>query len=266
MKKNRVIICGYEKSGNTWLTRLTAEIVRCPVIGFWCHPTFDEIGIEGQDRVSSYQCFKAHHTSEQLQITLDLYGNGSEKIIYIYRDPRSVVVSAANYFNVQPRYPSIYSILCGLHFGLGFYHKFFQPKHYQYDVYIDQLIHGTPVSIWRSEPWENHVKGYLKRTDILLVSYESLRNDTLVCARKIADFLSLERSTAELKQAIEVQSFVRKKKQFEEQGETLKASFLREGSVSSWKSELESRQINYIEQNLEPLMTRLGYELDTIAK
>ena len=33
--KNKVIITGYPKSGNTWLTRLIAEALDSPVIGFY---------------------------------------------------------------------------------------------------------------------------------------------------------------------------------------------------------------------------------------
>ena len=42
MKK--IIIVGYPKSGNTWLTRLTADLVGCPVEGFLYNPNIFNIG------------------------------------------------------------------------------------------------------------------------------------------------------------------------------------------------------------------------------
>ena len=58
--KTRIIVCGYPKSGNTWLTRLVAEIIMSPVVGFWMYPLHNEVAIEGLDRKSDYMCFKAH--------------------------------------------------------------------------------------------------------------------------------------------------------------------------------------------------------------
>ncbi|NEQ49254.1 MAG: sulfotransferase domain-containing protein [Leptolyngbya sp. SIO3F4] len=264
--KKRVIICGYPKSGNTWLTRLTAQILNCPVVGFWCQPFNKEEAIEGEERKSDYQCFKAHHTQELLQQTLNVYGNGTEKIIYIYRDPRAVLVSASHYFSLQPRYPQIRSILTGLPLGLRLYYKYLHTHSYKLDVLMKGFVHGTEQGSWLQEPWSQHVKGYMTRNDILFISYESLKENSLQIANKISDFLSVERSTEELEHAIEVQSFDKKKKKFEDEGKQKKASFLREGSISAWKSELQLHHISYIEQNLAPIMHELGYTLETNVK
>ena len=45
--KNNIVIAGYPKSGNTWLTRLVAEVLKCPVVGFLEQPQNNEIAIEG---------------------------------------------------------------------------------------------------------------------------------------------------------------------------------------------------------------------------
>ena len=44
-----IIVAGYPKSGCTWATRLLAELVGCPVAGFW-NSDKDEIAIEGEER------------------------------------------------------------------------------------------------------------------------------------------------------------------------------------------------------------------------
>jgi hypothetical protein len=30
-----VVVTGYSKSGNTWLSNLGADVLRCPMLGFW---------------------------------------------------------------------------------------------------------------------------------------------------------------------------------------------------------------------------------------
>jgi hypothetical protein len=50
--KRRVLVVGYPKSGNTWLTRLTAELLNAPVRGFWNEPHREEIAEEGTWRIS----------------------------------------------------------------------------------------------------------------------------------------------------------------------------------------------------------------------
>ena len=77
-----IIVIGYPKSGCTWATRLVAELVGCPVAGFWLSDK-EEIATEGQERISDYRCFKSHHQLSELGIS----PNHSEKrLIYILRD------------------------------------------------------------------------------------------------------------------------------------------------------------------------------------
>src|SRR6056297_564086 len=93
-----VIASGYPKSGNTWLTRLTAQLIGCPVKGFWTQPQNKDHAIEGTERVSEYRCFKSHHTYQSLEESFTTFGNRTEKVIYIVRDPRDVAISATFFF------------------------------------------------------------------------------------------------------------------------------------------------------------------------
>ena len=78
---------GYPKSGNTWVTRLIAELVGCPVAGLW-HSSKIEIAREGQHRVSDFQCFKSHHQLHELHTDKD---SDEHYIVYVIRDPREAV-------------------------------------------------------------------------------------------------------------------------------------------------------------------------------
>lgn len=104
-----VVVVGYPKSGTTWLSRLTAELLACPVQGFLGREKREELAVEGRSRDSLDRVFKAHHDIESLMISLP---EGETKIIYIVRDPRDVVISAANYFDLYtPRFTLLHNTL-----------------------------------------------------------------------------------------------------------------------------------------------------------
>ena len=92
MKK--IIVTGYPKSGNTWVCRLTAELVGCPVKGFW-NSRHREAAVEGKNRKSEYGAYKSHHQLEELMKK----GASDHKIIYVIRDPRDIILSGVNYFD-----------------------------------------------------------------------------------------------------------------------------------------------------------------------
>jgi len=46
------------KSGNTWLTRLTPQLIGCPVKGFCAQQENNHIAMEGKERKSDYRYFK----------------------------------------------------------------------------------------------------------------------------------------------------------------------------------------------------------------
>ncbi|MEM0966486.1 MAG: sulfotransferase domain-containing protein [Verrucomicrobiota bacterium] len=258
--KNRIIVCGYPKSGNTWLTQLTAEIVGCPARGFWCQPLNKDGVVEGLDRESDFECFKAHHTFEQMAHTLGIYGNGSEKLIYILRDPRSVIVSASYYFDFGPKHQRLHNLLVRFPGGDHLSRKWLYPRKFKLDFMTRGLIEGIPNRGWLKTPWQDHVLGYQKKDDILVVQYETLLTDPLTVTRKMADFLSVERTDAALKRAVEKQSFAEKKKILQAERGPEEARFLRSGRVDDWRTELSVENLELVEGRIGDFMRSLGYE------
>jgi len=256
--KKRIIICGYPKSGNTWLTRLTAEVVGCPVVGFWCEPFNNEESIEGLERKSDYQCFKAHHSFEEMNHTLSCYGNGSEKIIYVIRDPRDVVVSASHYFYIQPRFKQLRRIMSVTTLGLNIYNKLFHTRKYKLDTLTEAIINGTTKMPWLHVPWKEHVSGYLN-SDALIIKYEDLKEDALREVKRICEFLNIKRDDDSLTESIEIQSFESKKKKLLERNNIRNANFLRKGKSGEWKKELSNKNKELIHDEIGNVLEKLGY-------
>lgn len=256
--KKRIIVCGYPKSGNTWLTRLTAQIVGCPVVGFWCEPFNEEEAIEGLDRISDYQSFKAHHSVHEMAHTLTYYAAGSEKIIYIIRDPRDIVVSGSHYFMVNPQYVVAPKLLASLPAGLVINNRVGFTDKYIRDTLTTGLLRGTSEGAWLHVPWKEHVYGYLN-SGALIIQYETLITKPLHEAQRICEYLNIDRSDRELGQSIHIQSFEIKKNQLLEHNETAKANLLRRGRPGEWKTALSTENLNMINDELREILNELGY-------
>jgi len=261
--KKRIIICGYPKSGNTWLTRLVAEVLNCPVTGFWCEPLNDEMAIEGEKRESEFECFKSHHTHAQLNRTFKTYGNGSEKIIYIYRDPRDIIVSASKYFSprISPQNKIMYSIATYLNTRLfwEYYNLYYHNDEYLQRIITNGLIYGTNEGDWLQAPWREHVNDFLKVESIHSLKFEDLKSFPFAELRKICDFINNPISDQSLIRAIEIQSFEKKKQLFLQNGNKKQAEFLREGMSGSWEKKLLSNNKKIIIDKLGCFMQDLGY-------
>ena len=93
----RIIIAGYPKSGNTWLTRLVAQLCDAPASGFLDaqNEIVNDIVTEGFHRNSEIEIVKTHHWHDTLP-------KSNAKVIYIVRDPRQILLSASRYFPKAP--------------------------------------------------------------------------------------------------------------------------------------------------------------------
>jgi hypothetical protein len=257
--KKRIIVCGYPKSGNTWLTRLIADVVNCPVSGFWCEPFNPEIAVEGGDRESEWICFKAHHSYTQLLETLNIYGNGTEKIVYIYRDPRAVATSACNYFDIAPKHRRLYFLLELLTREPCIYEKMFRHRDYAMDCIVSGLIHGTQHGYWMYIPWMKHIEEYLVSGTTMAVSYESLKHNPKSVMKQLCDFLCIHRDESRIDASISRQAFNSRKSKTDFSTKRREMRILRKGETDSWKYELPNRHILHIEKELGSYMAGLGY-------
>lgn len=265
MKK--IIVIGYPKSGNTWLTRLTAELVNCPVEGF-LYSNRNEEAIEGTDRISDFRLYKSHHQFHKLAEDDIKFS----KLIYVVRDPRDVSISGRHYFRDTSNFfkninwsetrllPKISNFFkkC-INFA---YRKAWGKRIMRNEMNKAILYGNNNVHLWCRNSWKEHLTPYLENPNVLKVKYESLLEDPLTEAKRILDFVGIQKSEKEILKAIENQSFKRKKKQFSNEQLVGKANFLRKGKGQQWKSILSPKENQLFVELLKHELNEFGYELE----
>lgn len=259
-----IVVCGYPKSGNTWLTRLTAELLNCPVKGFWSSPNQAEIAVEGKERISLHRVYKSHH--QYLSLAND---QNIHKIIYIVRDPRDVVLSGLHYFDLSEfRWIDWLEkkILSRKDFIADLADKVFYISKRRAEKMVEILLKGSENLSFREErtwlkpSWRKHVTPFLASKDILKIRYEDLIDDAKLNCKKILEYIGhADVEEERIKSAIEKQSFEFKKKEYMSKSDKVNLKFLRQGKYGEWINKLDDFLVNEINDSLQDLLLRLEY-------
>lgn len=224
-----IIYCfGYPKSGTTYLSRLLGDILNSPV-GCAYAPADDScIATEGKNRKGKHYIRQGHSIpvdNMESNLVIPVMGQlayknlTNERVIYMTRDPRDIVVSAKHHWgnSIADTIRLAFAGEFPLDWGGGF---------------IPYL-----------KAWEDAPFNYYTTT------YEDLLTNTLKETRKLLrGILHLPIHT---RRAIHRQSFAVRKKWTKEHGEdltygrTFQYNFLRRGQIGSWRDEMdvESREL-----------------------
>jgi hypothetical protein len=252
MANRRVLVVGYPKSGNTWLTRLTAELLGAPVNGFWKEPRNDEMAVEGQSRVSDFEVYKGHHSYGAMRRDFNL-----ANVIYVVRDARDVAISAAHYFPFTP--PSWFGKVTRCAGRLLPAARKETLENVRLCRMILTLADGNrEVSPWCANAWDEHIYAYVDSGAFVIRYEDLLAAPERECRRLLAHF-GVERSAAQIQNAIAAQSFQAAKHKFEQNGDQKRAEFLREGRAGAWYDRLSPAQRQFCRERFGPMLARLGY-------
>lgn len=240
---NDTFIVSYPKSGNTWVRFLLANLI-------WSDSITDFLNIEQRipdiykhsvlnlELISKPRYLKSH----------EYFDPRYPQVLYIVRDPRSILVS---YYNYEMRWRTR-----------------FKPETSYYD--FTKLFLSGQLNCFGS--WQENVLSWLRlrgndHQRFCLIRYEDLKVDSLSTLQTISSFLKLKISESQLKLAIKNSSFqsmrnLENKAQHWEQGVNNQTiPFIRKGSTSEWQQVLDAKTIKLIQNECGELMQELDYEV-----
>ncbi len=250
MTKKNIVIVGYPKSGTTWLSRLVAELVSCPLQGDWGFEDLNAPYKEGLVRESEFQVYKSHHTFDEIEKASKLE---IDKIIYIVRDPRDIVISGIHYFSFLPK------LLAKKNTELNkilrkTYNTIVSKKEKKRQMIEAVLIGKTTINPWFKNSWFDHYSSY-KNKDILIVKYEDLLKYSGLESQKILNYIGVEKQNEHIKNSIKNQSFQKRKQLDKNKKDSHQKKILRKGKIGEWKKEFTEKEKNLFRHKLKNLNT-----------
>jgi len=268
-------LASYPKSGNTWLRAFLANLILDPAeplalkrIGEACPGEADEkwfrpfvqgrVADQTVEAIAALRC-RAQERAVGLNknvIPMKTHSYLGEEhghpifsmkatfgAVYILRDPRDLVLSAAD------------------HFGLTL------------DAMIAKM--ADPLAACAAMPgvivhelqssWSNHVESWTKwnHPGIFTVRYEDLLASPLDQFSRVARHFGITTDKARIKKAIEFSSFKQLQTMEAEQGFAERSGhserFFRSGRAGGWRDQLTADQVARIESDHGAQMKRFGY-------
>jgi hypothetical protein len=240
VRPDDTFIVSYPRSGNTWLRFLVANLVhRGEVVDYGNIETIvpdiyvtNELSLR---KMAGPRILKSH----------EAYDPRYRRVIYAVRDPRGVIVSQ---FNTLRR-------LRGDLVGDSF------------EKFVDRQLAGD-FDAWFGS-WSGNVCSWIHQdkadVELLVVKYEDVRRDTLAVATRIVEFLGIETSEEELRDAVANSSHGRMRDLYESSSARLEKA-IGEGNAGHLRPNMASADPGMtprIEQRIRDrygrVMASLGY-------
>jgi hypothetical protein len=228
---NDIFVAGYPKSGNTWMQYLLAGLIFRIDVSL----VPDSVVQSLVPDVHSTPFYKRHMTPTFFK-THNLPLPEYRRVIYVVRDGRDAMVS---YFHFLA--------------ALGYAPDF-----------LKLVTTGEGLFPCR---WHEHVEAWIgnpHRAQMLMISYEALKNDTVGELHRICNFVGLEREESLFERVAQNSSFTsmrerEKKLGWENAAWPKDKAFLRRGTVGSFRDEMSEPILEAFVKSSEQTLKRLGY-------
>ena len=237
-------VVSYPRSGNTWTRFLVANLLYPEEPASFAN--IERLVPDGEAQSSRYlrriprpRVIKSHQ----------YFDPRYNRIIYIVRDPRDVVLS---YYDFERKYRHI-------------------DDAYPLESYVSDFVAGRLSSAdWGT--WGENVGSWIStrhgRKNFLLLRYEDMIEDPASEAGKIASFFGIDTDEARLRNAVEQSSVERMRGLEKTQGKDWVSTknkrsdipFIRTAASGHWRTKLPANSVAEIELAWGPLMAMLGYE------
>lgn len=241
--EKEIIVVGYPKSGNTWLSRLLGSAIGCPVMGF---KSALPLATEGLDRKSSY-VVRQLHLKQRYHCKGDNFlvsAHGAcidnwkgEKVVLVVRDPRDVIVSVKHYWNIE----SINETIKAMYFAT-------KP--------LDNMPYQQFVVDWSTVTIPTYT-----------VLYERLKKRKEFELSNLIDRMAIPNIPwSRIEKAWSENDFDRTRNRIEMDGDdrpygkSIQLKNLRKGSVGDWRYHFTRADAELTWECFGGLMIRLGYE------
>jgi hypothetical protein len=227
-----IFIVSFPKSGNTWVRFLLSNIQNIKLtINF---KNIDEY-IPDIYKVNNFNLKKIQRP--RILKSHEYFHPKYKKVIYIVRDPRSLIVS---YFFYEKKMKTI-------------------PEDTIFSDYLKIFLENKNRIF---SNWEDHINSWVgtrsnKEEQFLLIKYEDLLENTEKELLKITNFINMNISEEELKKSIYENSF-KKMKEKEEVKEN-EIPFVRKADPEEWKSYFSKEDLDLLNKHLKKTMQSLGY-------
>jgi len=226
-----LVIVGYPKSGNTWLTRLLAEIIDAKVSGYMTNDSvYDDVVVEGVNRSGNQIAFKTHIPIEEAIASFSHC-----RFVYISRDPRDVCVSLSHYYDMYNKELSWAEVD-----SKGKWVERLLLKTTSIGLrrsYLVMVYGGGAYAYSLSKSLINFRHGW-EASGVPQISFEGLLNDGVSEITRVLSELGVFVESDVVNSAMQNQSFDEKKRQFLKQGEIERLDFMRSGKSGVWKNEM----------------------------
>jgi hypothetical protein len=223
----------YPRSGLTWLAFLLAQLLKTDP-----QERLDLSSFEKYVPPASELSAKSPTAASQIVRCHSQFTPGWNKVVYLLRDPRDVMVSYWHFQKLVSR---------------------------DFDMPLADFLRSDDH--WPCE-WDQHVAGWLRpgrQENLVVVRYEELHSDPVAALQRVQKLAGAKWSASRIAAAVEASRFEQMRIAEEDvsvvrESVTTPERFVRHGRVGSWQDEMGYTELRIIEEKYGKAMRQVGYE------